>query len=84
VRSSARRELVKCPCMETALTILGVIIGAFATAFFSSRFHVNQATTDLRNEYQRRVQREKVDAYTGFATTVKNVLISTKAVRARV
>jgi hypothetical protein len=81
VRPSALRELVKCAFMETALTIVTGVLVALATAFFTSRFYVHQATTDLRNEYQRRFNEKKWDAYTGFAITVKDVLVSSKAGR---
>ena len=55
----------------------GVIV-ALATAFFTSRFYVHQATTDLRNEYQKRFNEEKWQTYTGFSDTVRDILKSTK------
>jgi len=64
--------------MDIALTMLAGIIVALATAFFTSRFYVHQATTDLRNEYQRRFNDRKWETYTGFAATVRDVLRSTK------
>jgi hypothetical protein len=67
--------------MDAILTIVGGLLVALATAFFTSRFYVHQATTDLRNEYQRRFNEKKWNAYTAFASTVKDVLVSTKAGR---
>jgi hypothetical protein len=67
--------------MEAAVTILTGVLVALATAFFTSRFYVHQATTDLRHEYQRRFNEKKWNVYTGFASTVRDVLVSTKAGR---
>ncbi len=67
--------------MNTLLTVLTGVIVALATAFFTSRFYVLQAKTDLRHEYQRRFNEKKWDTYTGFAATLKSVLVSTKAGR---
>jgi hypothetical protein len=64
--------------MESFATILTGVLVALATAFFTSRFYVHQATTDLRNEYERRFNERKWNAYTGFAETIRDVLKSMK------
>lgn len=64
--------------MQILATVLTGVVVALATAFFTSRFYVHQATTDLRNEYQRRFNDRKWEAYTGFAETVRDMLKSMK------
>ena len=85
--SASRVQTVVCrmPTTEntltTLLTILTGVVVALATAFFTSRFYVHQAKTDLRHEYQRRFNEKKWETYTGFAATLKSVVVSTKAGR---
>jgi hypothetical protein len=64
--------------MEIALTLVTGVVVALATSFFTSRFYVHQATTDLRNEYHRRFNEKKWEAYTRFAATVRDVVSGTK------
>jgi hypothetical protein len=68
--------------MEIAGTLVtGVVLAiatALATAYFTSRFYVHQATTDLRSEYQRRFNEKRWEVYMGFADTVRDLLMSAK------
>ena len=51
---------------------------ALATAYFTSRFYVRQATADLQTEFERRFNDWKWQVYIGFAATLRDVLLATK------
>ena len=59
----------------TAL-IVGVLV-AFATSYFTSRFYVHQATTDLQKDFERRFNDHRWSAYTEFSNIVMEFMQST-------
>jgi hypothetical protein len=60
--------------MELAATIATGVIVALATAFFTSRFYVHQATVDLQREFDRRFNDRRWDIYTEFSKLLIDLL----------
>lgn len=66
---------------DLAIALVGGVIVAWATAFFTSRYYANQAKADLQKEFESRFNERKWETYTGFTDTVRRLFESSKADR---
>lgn len=64
--------------MEALVTVLVGVGLAAATAFFTAKAYVHQATADLKNEFHRRFNDRRWPSYLGFAATIRDVLKQAK------